>query len=412
LIEEEVLRVIKPSKEEEERIRSKIEIVMELLKEYDIEIHGSFRKGTWLKGDTDVDLFVFFNKDFPRENFIKVINEIKDKLKGIKTKIGYADHPYLIAILDDVEIDIVPAIRVESGDRAITPVDRTPFHTQYVITHLDERGKDEVRLLKQFMKGIGVYGAEIKVEGFSGYVAELLIIHFGSFRKVLEEASKWKPPVKVFLTKPQKDFESPLIIPDPVDPKRNAGSAVSLRRLAEFSLAARYYLRNPSINFFFPLVPKYGIIKGDVFLVKLISETSPPDVFWGQVKRSMRRIKKALELVGYKVIDIQAWGGDNDATIGVQLESKIIGEYYVLQGPPFYIRDNVDEFIKENENVWVGDDGRLYTIKRRKEIDIQRIVLNQISVDNLNKVEFHWLNEVPEDKNLWRFLKKTPEWLK
>lgn len=406
------MRLIKPSKEDEERIRSKVELIKDLLKEYDIEVHGSFRKGTWLKNDTDVDLFVFFNKNFPRDKFPKVISEIKEKLKGIETKIGYADHPYLITIVDNIEIDIVPAIRVESGDKAITPVDRTPFHTQYVISHLDEKGKDEVRLLKQFMKGIGVYGAEIKVEGFSGYVSELLIIYFRSFRKVLEAASKWKPPVKILLTNPQRNFESPLILPDPVDPKRNAGSAVSLKKLAEFSLAARYYLKKPSINFFFPVFPKYTIIKGDVMIIKLFAENSPPDVFWGQVKRSMKKIRKALELVGYRVIDIQAWGGENDAVIGIQLESKIIGEYYTLQGPPFYIIENVDKFIEENENIWVGEDGRLYTIKRRKETDIQKIISNNISIDNLTKIEYYWLNEVPEDEWIWRFLRKTMPWLK
>jgi tRNA nucleotidyltransferase (CCA-adding enzyme) len=36
------------------------------------------------------------------------------------------------------------------------------------------------------MKGTGVYGAEAKVEGFSGYLTELLVINYGSFPKALE----------------------------------------------------------------------------------------------------------------------------------------------------------------------------------------------------------------------------------
>ena len=31
------------------------------------------------------------------------------------------------------------------------------------------------------MQGIGVYGAEIKVGGFSGYLCELLVMKYGGF---------------------------------------------------------------------------------------------------------------------------------------------------------------------------------------------------------------------------------------
>jgi len=35
--------------------------------------------------------------------------------------------------------------------------------------------KDDVRLLKQFLQSNSVYGAEIAKQGFSGYVAEVLV---------------------------------------------------------------------------------------------------------------------------------------------------------------------------------------------------------------------------------------------
>jgi tRNA nucleotidyltransferase (CCA-adding enzyme) len=44
----------------------------------------------------------------------------------------------------------------------------------------------EVRLLKKFMKGTGVYGAEIKIGGFSGYLCELLILKYRSFAQTIE----------------------------------------------------------------------------------------------------------------------------------------------------------------------------------------------------------------------------------
>ncbi len=253
MIEEEVLKIIKPTEEDKKGIEKVLEIIRERLNKLDFEVEGSFRKGTWLRQDTDIDVFVFYPKDVGKEYLERnALNDIINRIKDLDYTLAYAEHPYVIVNINNVEVDIVPALRVESGDKAITAVDRTPFHTKYVTSHLDERGKDEVRLLKRFMKGIGVYGAELKVQGFSGYATELLIIYYGNFRKVLEEASKWKHPIKIELTKPMKIFSEPLIIPDPVDPKRNVTAAVSLKNIATFSIAAKYYLKNPSIEFFFP----------------------------------------------------------------------------------------------------------------------------------------------------------------
>jgi len=152
---------------------------------------------------------------------------IVQRFSGMDYAISYAEHPYLTVRIEGVEVDVVPAFRIPRGQRPITAVDRTPFHTEFVLAHTDERTRDEVRLLKQFMKGIGVYGAEIKVQGFSGYVAELLVIAHSSFEETLRAASSWRHPVVVDkLVKPLREFSEPLVIPDPTDPLRNAASAV------------------------------------------------------------------------------------------------------------------------------------------------------------------------------------------
>ncbi|TRM94732.1 tRNA CCA-pyrophosphorylase, partial [Sulfolobus sp. B1] len=148
MIEEEVLTQIKPSKEDEEKIKESLRIIEERLKGLDFEIEGSFRKGTWLKQDTDIDLFVFYPKELGKhylEN--QALKDIINRIKDLNYVLAYAEHPYVIVNVNGIEVDIVPALRVERGDQAITAVDRTPFHTQYVISHLDNNGKDEVRLL-------------------------------------------------------------------------------------------------------------------------------------------------------------------------------------------------------------------------------------------------------------------------
>ena len=91
------------------------------------------------------------------------------------------------------EVDLVPCYALPDASRIRSAVDRTPFHTRFVLSSLDDVKRGQVLLLKQFMKGIGVYGAEAKVQGFSGYLTELLIIKYGDLLNVLRAASGWRP---------------------------------------------------------------------------------------------------------------------------------------------------------------------------------------------------------------------------
>ena len=413
-LEEEVLSKIKPTEEEEEKLMEKAQIILERFRDLDAELEGSFRKGTWLKGASDIDIFVLYPKSVG-EKYLKekALKEMIERVKDLEYKIAYAEHPYLIVTVDGIDIDVVPALRIESGEEVITATDRTPLHSRYVLSHLDEKGKDEVRLLKRFMKGIGVYGAEIKVKGFSGYVAELLVIKHGSFRGVLESASKWKPPVRVELVKPKKEFQDPLIIPDPVDPRRNTASAVSLKSLATFSLASRMYLERPSIDFFFPTREVKAVADTDVLLVKIeVKEKVVEDLIWGQVWKSVERIKKYLEKEGYKVIDTIAWGDEKEIVVVIQLESREIGKYYLIRGPYFYLKEAVDGFIKTHEKVWVGEDGRLYAIEERKE-SVEDIVKKAIAISYRHYAEMMWIEKGKEvSGELAKFLAKTPSWLR
>ncbi len=409
-----VLDKIKPTKEDEEKISQIVNEVLERLKGLDAEIHGSFRKGTWLKDDADVDVFVFFPKSVGKEYVsTEAIKILRDRLTGFNITMAYAEHPYLIVNHKGLEIDIVPALKIEEGEKPITAVDRTPFHTEFINSHLTEEQKDEVRLLKRFMKGIGVYGAEIKIRGFSGYVNELLVVKFGSFLEVLKNASKWKPPVKILIVKPEREFKCPLILPDPVDPSRNAGAAVSLKKLAEFSIAARYFLKNPSEKFFFPPESSGDRIKGDILITKIeiLDNNVVEDLLWGQVNKSTEKIFNILKNYGYRIIDIQAFGDTRNIIFALQLESKEIGQYKLNQGPPFYM--DLDDFISKNDNVWVGDDGKLYSIKERKSDKIEDIVKSSISFKyNYKVVEQYWLDREPKEPCLKAFLRKTPTWLK
>ena len=100
----------------------------------------------------------------------------------------------------------------------------------------------EVRLLKKFMQGIGVYGAEIKVGGFSGYLCELLIMKYGSFAETVEAFANYNKRVIIDIENYYADrqnelsllFPEPLVIVDPVDKGRNVASAVQPAKTLQF----------------------------------------------------------------------------------------------------------------------------------------------------------------------------------
>ena len=85
------------------------------------------------------------------------------------------------------DIDLVPCYPYTQGAGLQSAVDRTPAHNEYVISSIDGR-EDEVLLLKQFLLARGIYGSELRTQGFSGYLCEILILKFGSFRGVLGTA--------------------------------------------------------------------------------------------------------------------------------------------------------------------------------------------------------------------------------
>jgi tRNA nucleotidyltransferase (CCA-adding enzyme) len=124
-----------------------------------VRVEGSIAKNTWLSEEPDIDLFIRVPITMPREAFGTVCLKIARKAtEGYKQIERFAEHPYLESFIDKTRVNIVPCYKVKQGDW-ISATDRTPFHTDYVKPLLDEKTCGEIRLLKKFMEGIGVYGA-------------------------------------------------------------------------------------------------------------------------------------------------------------------------------------------------------------------------------------------------------------
>ncbi|MEM3980399.1 MAG: CCA tRNA nucleotidyltransferase, partial [Ignisphaera sp.] len=325
-----VLMKIKPSESDKQRlykvyhfVRKELEICLNRnLSDYYLEItlQGSVARDTFLKDQSDIDVFVLFE---PKENIATewfehiLIPIVVDCFKNYKYTLNYASHPYIILYIDNIEVNIVPAFKVEAPNKVISAVDRTPFHTEYVKKKLSEEQKDEVRVLKQFLKAWKLYGAEIEIQGFSGYLTELLIIAYNNFYNLIRNAAEWRAyrtcidiehsysSTKECL---DKFKENVLVVVDPVDPKRNAAAAVSLKNFSIFKLLSKIFLEKPSIKFFFDEYKESlssqtyieyisnRLKKYDSYVYILTFDIIKPipDTIWGQMIRLKNSILNAL----------------------------------------------------------------------------------------------------------------------
>jgi tRNA nucleotidyltransferase (CCA-adding enzyme) len=371
----DVLKSIIPSRREKEHIltlaKELTEKVREAVKETGVEVEvrveGSVAKDTWLSEEPDIDIFMRVPTTMPREAFGTICLEIARKAtEGLKQIERFAEHPYLEAIIDEVRVNIVPCYRVKRGEW-ISATDRTPFHTDYVKPLLDERKCGEVRLLKRFMKGVGVYGAEIKVGGFSGYLCELLTLNYGSFVEVLKSVADWKEKTiidyegyyKEREKEAEKIFEEPLVIVDPVDKGRNAAAAVRKERLDEFIAAARAFLKTTHLNFFYPpqvealeakrLVRAVKARGSAVVFVKFGKVGAVPDVLWGQLYKSQRSLRKMLQQRDFNVVQECVWSNEENLNVFIfEVESRFLPLMKKHLGPPLRKKAECEKFLQKH----------------------------------------------------------------
>ncbi len=262
---DKVLAKVKPTEKEIKEDWEFIEKLVDKLNKMTpediyVEVAGSIAKGTSRKGDRDFDVFMLFSKKYSvLELMSDGLKYAKQAAKGNKYEIAYAEHPYLRTWIQGKEIDIVPSYKISDISERVTSVDRSPLHTRYINSVMNDSQKDDVRLLKQFLKGSGIYGAEGRIQGFSGYLCELLIVAHKNFVGLLETASKWKEVPTFDIEKKRMPSElkkkfpnSAMIVIDPVDENRNVAAAVSKTSLSILIHSSREFLRKPSINYFFP----------------------------------------------------------------------------------------------------------------------------------------------------------------
>jgi tRNA nucleotidyltransferase (CCA-adding enzyme) len=354
---------------------------------------GSYAKGTWLPHNADIDIFVKIKPSVGIEKFEEMGIEIGSKaLKKYGPKLRYSDHPYVEVFVKQVRVNVVPCFDVKQGNWR-SAADRSPFHTQHISSHFDNEKRREARLLKKFFKSVGIYGAEISTEGFSGYVSEVLILKYSSFENVLRSAANdWQErqiiAVCDFDSDFIKTFNSPLIIIDPVDIRRNLGTAISPESVAKFILAARAFLEKPSVEFFkeedeknrYTASKHDSLLLPNVLVVEFSHEKKSPDIIWGQLKRSLNAVSRQLELAHFEVLRSSCVTDErSSAVLAFLLESITLPPYTKKKGPEIFRRKDTDSFLSKNRKskplaVWVDKEMRITMLVERKSTNARKFV--------------------------------------
>lgn len=340
-----------------------------------VEIVGSFAKGTWLPQKADVDIFVKFHTSVSEKEFVELGKKIGfSVLKDYKPYVRYAQHPFVEAEIKGTKINVVPCYDVREGEWK-SAADRSPFHTRFMMRSLTPQMKNEVRLLKAFLKANDIYGAEIAKQGFSGYVSEVLVLNFGSFESVIKAIASLKKGQVI--GKAAKEFDTPIIIIDPIDSNRNLGAAISAENVAKFALVSRAFLKRPSISFFKPKKKstyKPKEIQKNILVLSFRYSQRSPDIIWGQLKRTVTSIATQMEQEGFTVLRKSVTiSENNNAGLLFLLQKTRLDQNHVRVGPDFYIEEHVERFIASNKKksimMWINEEGKICSIQKRTHTD-------------------------------------------
>ena len=353
-------------------------------------VAGSAARGTFLADRLDIDLFLLFPPDLSRER-------LRDEGLALGAAVlsdparRYAEHPYLRGKFEGFTVDAVPGFAIADPAHPLSPVDRTPFHQAYLTERESSETVREVRLTKQFLRRLGIYGSEARTEGLSGYLVELLVLRFGSLRGLLLAARHWHIPVRLAEPghePPRLPEEVALILADPVDPNRNVASALSRRNLGTLILAARAYLEAPAESWF-EVPSALPFSRADaaarlherdshVTVVTLPRPDLVDDTLYPQVRKAERAVAKELGRLGFEVLGSASAAGPGAVVLLTEVAHGHRAAVRLQDGPPAGI-DRVGHFLEKwtasdapvLQGPYVREDGSLGVETRVAQRDVE-----------------------------------------
>jgi len=340
-------------------------------------VGGSSVKGTGLRDNYDVDIFVRFKKG---QEISDLLEEVVQSLPDAYERV-HGSRDYFQLVRGKILFEIVPVRFIRSHKKAENVTDMSPLHVTYATKKLTKRMADDVRLAKQFCKAQRIYGAESYINGFSGHVLELLMMHYGSFQKLMKAVAAWNEQTVLDVEGHHKDplaklnaskLYSPLVIVDPVQPERNAAAALSKESYESFIVAAKKFTKKPSlVAFTIKPFTKETIKKkyksGSLVILKLKGAEGKRDVVGAKCLKAFDYVKNHLEGLTIRNTGFVYNHEMLSALAFIHVKEKTLPTTYEQQGPPMSVQKDALRFMKKHEGKKVIERaGKLFVIQKRE----------------------------------------------
>ncbi|RLI62109.1 MAG: hypothetical protein DRO93_02225 [Candidatus Thorarchaeota archaeon] len=419
-----ILAQIVPEREEISRQQRVVKRLTKALSEVAEEIGQSFvfiepqgstgAKQTQLRGASDIDLFVglsprefsdILQQSAPQrqamlsERFDELVDRwfwpAAQRAGGRNIIKAYSQHPYLSLVVEDIDVDVIACFYLSPEELAengpITAVDRTIHHTRFVLDRINDTLRNDIRILKSFVRASHAYGDDCAVGqmGLTGYSLELITLFGNGIDGAVEmllhiEDGPIDPfgrPAHVLRRVPTFRDDHVILI-DPTDANRNVASSFSPRAVRWTITRLRHLIELRERGEDDAVV--------DLVLERPIPTDPPPSwlaphcitrqfvgarrvhytLFRDKLHRLCRLIARVLrkENTGEKRFGETLWEvyfEQDHYAIGMIVEKPVIEPVYSRRGPPVDIEKAASAFRKKHPTAYEKDGYLWLDTKRR-----------------------------------------------
>ncbi|MGC8533592.1 MAG: nucleotidyltransferase domain-containing protein [Candidatus Parvarchaeum sp.] len=373
--------VFVPSEKEKAKLDRDAEELMDLLNKnathngvnVEFRFGGSYAKGTWIKKESDIDIFAVFNS----EDEMKALSFLVPK-NFIPT---FGTRKYFRGVFNGIKIEVVPVLRFSDVNSVKNSIDLSVLHANYINSFLSSSQKKDVIILKAFCKANNCYGSETYMHGFSGYSLEVMIKEFGSFIGLIKAVNSWKMPVSIGKAPDKTSF--PIFLLDPTNPKRNICASVNEENLSKFVLSIKRFYLSPSFDFFVKKDIREKVLKEVksrgtklfVFTTKIIE---PRDVFLSKYVKNLDKLIKELKSEDIEIYSFDVNYNEKRADLFIQIKNVPKTKTKAFCGPDVFSDIEIlKNFIKAHKGVFITGKHVCYD-KKYNVKDFNKFILLKI----------------------------------
>lgn len=392
-------------------------------------VGGSFGKGTYLKGKSDVDIFVSFDLDYDDSllslDLEKILIEAKIKYKKQK---GSRDYFMVFYSKNRQKIifELVPNKKIKDISQIINSTDASFMHVDFLKEQISKNPNltDEIRLAKQFFKSHQLYGAESYINGFSGHCIDILISYYKTLENLLIAAKEWDEQTFIDISdfyknaqdailSLEKDKISNLILVDPIIKNRNAARALSSVKYGEFLLIANRFEKFKKEDFIINQIniksisdeikefAKLNNLKLLTYNLKFRTKNDSEDIVGSKLLKLSKKLEKMFLDYDFKIflseffINIKS----GEVLFVYFFEKVNLPNIKKVFGPKVYMTDSIDNFLKGRTDYFI-EDLRVCVYDKRVLNNLKEI--SNLKISDMEKILGKDISFV---KSLKRFLK-------